>query len=145
MKPSSASVFILVLIWLVVLVAQDLKFLDELKVSGFVSTPVLQQDMDSPSRLPVPAFGAWRDEAPESPKIDYAQAFARARASRMGSMPAREESRDFEKYSFHYHSESEPSSSDFNSAESYSRSVRSPRRIFHFFVCGSRKNLQAVS
>ncbi|KAL3701691.1 hypothetical protein R1sor_019713 [Riccia sorocarpa] len=127
------------------MVAQDLKILDELKFCGFVSSPVLQRDMDSPSRPPVPAFGAWRDEGPESPKIDYAQAFARARASRLGTKLQREESRDFnENYSFHYQSDSEPSSSD--STESYVPSVvRSRRRIFQFFVCGSRKITQAIS
>ncbi|KAL2649913.1 hypothetical protein R1flu_018041 [Riccia fluitans] len=96
--------------------------------------------MDSPSRPPVPAFGAWRDNGPGSPSIDYAQAFAMARASRMGSTPAREESRDYENYSFHYQPEGEfrPTESDSLPAP------RSPRRLFQFFVCGARRS-QAVS
>ncbi|KAL2622937.1 hypothetical protein R1flu_003142 [Riccia fluitans] len=120
----------------------DVNFLDER--FGSLSTPVLSTirhdlDMDSPSRQPVPQFGAWRDYGPESPTIDYSQAFAKARASRLGSMPARQESMDFETYSFHYHSEDEPSSLEYQSSDNLPM-TRSPKRtFFHFFVCGSRK------
>ncbi|KAL3691099.1 hypothetical protein R1sor_004750 [Riccia sorocarpa] len=96
-------------------------------------------------RPPVPAFGGWRDYGPESPTIDYSEAFAKVRASRLGSLPSRKDNgRDLENYSFHYQLEEEPSSMEYHSSDGL-QGERSPRRtFFQFFVCGSRKE-KAVS
>ncbi|BBN03251.1 hypothetical protein Mp_2g22030 [Marchantia polymorpha subsp. ruderalis] len=42
------------------------------------------------SRQAVQQFGAWRMD-PHAPAVDYSQAFARARASQLGSMPPLED------------------------------------------------------
>ncbi|KAG6547938.1 hypothetical protein Mapa_010758 [Marchantia paleacea] len=93
--------------------------------------------MDSPTRQAVPQFGAWRVNDPNAPVVDYSQAFARARASRLGSIPAHEENND-EPYS-------QPEEPAHVQKVDRLPVVRhsSRRTFFHFFVCGSRA--QAVA
>ncbi|OAE29774.1 hypothetical protein AXG93_1513s1000 [Marchantia polymorpha subsp. ruderalis] len=78
---------------------------------------------------------------PNAPAVDYSQAFARARASRLGSMPPHEDSNE---ESFNRSTESSSSSDHVQNVDGLPVVRHSSRRtFFQFFFCGSRA--QAVA